>query len=152
MTIPNAILLSLLMVAPGIGLAAQPTAYVINTSSQTLSKIDLTGSVVSNDILPLGSDIYSFPNQLVIRDTLAYVVASGTDEIQIIDLNAERTVGWIRFPDYSNPYWMAFLDDQFLYVTLMTDNSLAKVDITSQQVVRTTPIGLSPEGIFICRG
>ena len=36
--------------------AVEPTAYVINSSGETLSKINLTTGIVDNDILTLGSD------------------------------------------------------------------------------------------------
>lgn len=134
-------------------LAADPTAYVINTSAETLSKIDLNTGNVTNNILPLGSDVNCYPNQVVVRDTMAYVIVSGTNEIQIINLNSENTVGWVVFDTPgSNPYWMAFLNDQYVYVTLMIDNSLAKVDVNSSQVVGTVPVGQSPEGILMFDG
>ncbi|MEE9441361.1 MAG: hypothetical protein V3V99_01685 [candidate division Zixibacteria bacterium] len=129
--------------------AADPTAYVVNTSGETLSKIDLNTGQVTNNIIAIGTDIYSFPNQIIIRDTLAYVVLSGTSEIQIINLNNETTVGWIELPEYSNPFWMAFFDDQYLYVTLMVNNSVAKVDVTTGEIVITVEVGQSPEGIII---
>ena len=141
--------LMIALVVSGATHASGPTAYVINATGETLSKIELRTNVVTNSIEPLGSDVDSYPNQIVIRDTLAYVIASGTDEIQIINLNTERTVGWIRFGAGQNPYWMAFLNDQVLYVTLLVDNSLAKVDLTTRQVVKTTPVGLSPEGVIV---
>jgi YVTN family beta-propeller protein len=130
-------------------MAADPTAYVINTSGETLSKINLSTGAVTNNILPLGSDVNCYPNQIVVRDSLAYVIASGTDELQIINLNSSATVGWIVFsPAGCNPYWMAFLSRQYLYVSLMVDNSLAKVDLTAGQVVKTVPVGQSPEGVL----
>ncbi len=129
-----------------------PTAYVINSSGETLSKIDMTTQQVSNNILTLGADIDSYPNQIIIRDTLAYVVCSGTDEIQIINLNDEKTAGWIRFSPGENPYWMAFADDTTLYVTLLVGNAVARVNPVTRQVVSRTPVGLSPEGIIVIGG
>ncbi|MFH1374296.1 MAG: hypothetical protein ABII79_10920 [bacterium] len=129
--------------------AVDEIAYVINTSGESLSKINLTSGVVANDILPLGSDILSYPNQIVVRDTLAYVIASGTDEMQIINLKTESTVGFINTGAGSNPFWVAFLDDRYCYVTQMMYNSLAKVDVVSGTVVREDSVGLSPEGIII---
>lgn len=129
--------------------AADPTAYVINSTGETLSKISLTTGQVTNDILTLGRDIDSYPNQIIVRDTLAYVICSGTDEIQIINLNDQKTAGWISFPAGENPYWMAFADDTTLYVTLLTANAMARVNpVTRQEVARKT-VGLSPEGIII---
>jgi len=129
--------------------AGDMTAYVINTLGETLDKVDLTTGTVTKNISILGGDIYCYPNQIVVRDTLAYVLMSGTHEIQIIDLQTEATVGWIDFPAYSNPYWMAFLDDENLYVSLMTANSLATVDVTARQMIGQTEVGLSPEGVLL---
>jgi len=145
---------SILLILIAVGMAtaayaADPTAYVINTSSETLSKINLTSGAVTNNILTLGSDVFCFPNQIIVRDTLAYVIVSGTDEIQVINLKTESTVGWIVFDPSSNPYWMGFLDDQYLYVTLMVGNRLSKVDVTTRQVVKTVPVGQSPEGVLL---
>ena len=131
---------------------AGPTAYVINTTGETLSKINLQSGAVANNIVTLGSDIHCYPNQIKIRDTLAYVVLSGTHEIQIINLNTQSTVGWITLPGGSNPYWMDFLDDHYAYVTLLTDNSLAKIDLQTRLMVKETPVGLSPEGVLIFGG
>ncbi|MFH1701104.1 MAG: hypothetical protein ABIE07_11010 [Candidatus Zixiibacteriota bacterium] len=129
--------------------AADPIAYVVNASGETLSKIDLNTGHVTNNIIAVGSDIYCFPNQIIIRDTLAYVVLSGTSEIQIINLNNESTAGWIELPEYSNPFWMAFLNDQYLYVTLMVNNSVAKIDVSSREIVEVIEVGQSPEGMII---
>lgn len=130
-------------------LAANPTAYIINTSAETISKVDLQTHQVSNNIHTLGTDIDSYPNQIVIRDTLAYVVCSGTDEIQIIDLNTVSTVGWIRFASGENPFWMALLNDTTLYVTLLTADVMVEVDVPSRQVVERTQVGMSPEGVIL---
>nr|MBN2276913.1 hypothetical protein [candidate division Zixibacteria bacterium] len=129
--------------------AENPTAYVLNTNGETLSKINLTTGTVSNNILTIGTDIFSYPNQLVIRDTLAYAVASGTNEIQVINLRNETTVGFINTGTESNPYWMEFYDDRYLYVTLMKSNSVAKVDYISGSIVDEVEVGKSPEGILI---
>jgi DNA-binding beta-propeller fold protein YncE len=129
--------------------AVDEIAYVINTVGETLSKINLTTGVVTNDILPLGSDILCYPNQIIVRDTLAYVIASGTDEIQIINLKTETTVDFINAGPGSSPFWMAFLDDRYCYVTQMMYNSVAKVDVINRTVISENSVGLSPEGIII---
>lgn len=131
---------------------AGTTAYVINTSGETLDKISLSDGVVTKSVLTLGSDVGCFPNQIIVRDTMAYVLLSGTDEIQIINLRNETTVGWVDFPGGSNPFWMGFLDDRYLYVSLLVGDGLAKVDIDSRQVIKTTDIGPAPEGVLLVDG
>jgi hypothetical protein len=128
--------------------AADPTAYVINSLAETMSKINLTTGIVENDLLVLGSDNGSYPNQIVIRDTLAYVVNSGTNEIQIINLNSNETIEFIGTGPNSNPYWMTFYDSQFVYVTLMLENKVARIDLINK-TVSTFPTGVSPAGIVI---
>ncbi len=129
--------------------AENPTAYVINATGETLSRINLATGEVDNDLLTLGSDIYSYPSQIVIMDSLAYVLNSGTDEIQIIDLNATATLGYINTGAGSNPYWMEFYDQRYLYVTLWVDGALIRLDADSGTVDGRWPIGPSPEGILI---
>lgn len=143
----SALIAIIVLVAPC--LAIDPTAYVINTTGETLSKINLFDNTVTNDILTLGSDIQSYPNQIVIKDTLAYVIASGTNEIQIISLNTESTVDFIDMPANSNPYWMDFVDSQFVYVSLLFSNSIALVDIINKSVITEIPVGNGPEGLVI---
>jgi YVTN family beta-propeller protein len=128
--------------------AAEPAAYVVNQAGESLSRIDLTGGGVTNDFLTLGSDIQCGPNQIVIRYDTAYVVLSGTNEIQIIDLTTETTVDFVDLPEGSNPFWMAFWDDTTAYVTLLISNAVARVDLTTRTVTGQIPLGgLWPEGI-----
>ncbi|UCD16828.1 MAG: hypothetical protein JSV44_10270, partial [Candidatus Zixiibacteriota bacterium] len=129
--------------------AVDPVAYVLNTNGETLSKISLYTGAVNNNIVVIGSDADCYPNQIVIRDTLAYVIASGTDEIQIVNLNTEQSLGFINTGAFSNPYWMDFYDSRYLYVTLQLNNSLAKIDVIDRKKLIEIPVGLSPAGLAI---
>jgi len=138
-----------ILVLPVMANADDPVAYVLNTNAETLSKINLSTGAVYNDILTIGTDVYCYPNQFVKRDTLAYAIASGTDEIQVINLNTETTEYFINTGVSTNPYWMEFLDEQYLYVTLMMANSVAKIDYRTGTIVHEIPVCKSPEGILI---
>jgi len=129
--------------------AAGPSAYVVNSYGETLSRIDLTTGTVDVNVLTLGSDIECAPNQIVIRDTMAYVINSVCDEIQVINLVSESTVRYINLPVGSNPYWMAFYDDQYAYVTLLMHDAIIKVDIVTGQVMGQVSVGESPGGVVI---
>lgn len=139
----------IIILIPGIIFSADKIAYVLNSSGETLSKINITTGVVTNDIVTIGSDVQSYPNQIVVRDSLAYVIASGTDELQIINLKTETTVDYINTGAFSNPYWMAFYDSQYVYVTLMLTDKVAKIDVLSGLIVDEMPTGASPSGIVI---
>lgn len=128
---------------------ADPIAWVINTSGETLSQINLSTGQSRNDLVTLGSDVLSYPNQIVVRDSVAYVVCSGTDEIQLIDLSTETTMGYIGTGINSNPYWMQFRDSQYVYVSFWTSGMLARVDVVNGVVVHQWPVGNSPEGLLI---
>jgi len=128
--------------------AGQPTAYVVNSTGETLSKIDLTSETVTNNIVSLGTDINSFPNQIVIRDTLAYVIASGTDEIQIINLKTEETVRFYNTGVNTNPYWMAFYDSQYVYVSLLLTDQIARIDLIDGSISYINT-GTAPSGMVI---
>lgn len=134
---------------PIIALGLDPTAYVLNTIGETLSKINLNTGVISNDILTIGSANQSYPNQMKIRDTLMYVVVSGTDEIQVVNLNSEHTESFMDTPPGSNPFWMDFADEQYLFVSLLLNNSVAKMDYNSGEIVDEIAVGKSPEGVLI---
>jgi len=134
---------------PILAFSADKIAYVLNSPGETLTKINITTGVVTNDIVTIGSDVFSYPNQIVVRDSLAYVIASGTDELQIINLKTETTVDYINTGAFSNPYWMAFYDSQYVYVTLMLTNKIAKIDVLSGLIVDEIATGVSPAGIVI---
>lgn len=129
---------------------ADTAAFVISTSAETMSRIDLNTGALTPDLLTLGSDLGSAPNQVVIHDTLACVVASVTDEIQVINLKSMTTSRYIDLPTGSNPYWMEFYDRRFAWISLLVDNAVARVDMVSGSVVNSIPVGKSPQGIAIC--
>jgi len=146
------IILAIILILPTALLAVDPTAYVVNSEGETLSKINLATGAVHNNIVVIGSDVDCYPNQIIIRDTLAYVIASGTDEIQIINLNKEQTVGFINTGASTNPYWMEFYDNRYAFVSFLLTNKLAKVDMQKGTVEHTVPVGHSPEGVLITGG
>jgi DNA-binding beta-propeller fold protein YncE len=141
--------ISMLILAFGVTAGAEPIAWVINSSGETLSQINLTTGEARNNLVALGSDVLSYPNQVVVRDSVAYVICSGTDEIQLINLNTESTTGYINTGASSNPYWMQFLDSQYVYVTLWVSGMLAKVDVVNETVAGQWPVGDSPQGVLI---
>lgn len=130
-------------------ISADRMAYVLNSTGETLSKINLSTGIVTNDILTIGSDILSYPSQIIVRDSLAYVIASGTDELQVINLKTETTVDYINTGALSNPYWMAFYDSQYVHVSLMVKNKVIKIDVISGTIADEINTGVSPAGILI---
>lgn len=142
-------LILLLIVCTANVAAEDSLAYVLNTTGEAVSRINLNTGEVVNNIVTIGSTDQSYPNQMVIRDTLLYVVASGTNEIQVINLNDELTVSYFNLPLGSNPYWMDFENQHYLYVSLLLNNTVARIDCTSGMVDDEIPVGKSPEGVLV---
>jgi YVTN family beta-propeller protein len=143
------IFFAVLLILPLKIFAADPIAYVLNSNGETISKINLNTGAVYNNILTIGSDVWCYPNQIIVRDTLMYATVSGTDEIQVINLNTEKTVDYINTGAYTNPYWIDFADEPYLYVTLLMTGTVAKINYSTGAVVAEVPVGKSPEGIKI---
>ncbi len=118
--------------------------FVINSSSQTLSKINTETSQVNNTFALLGLA----PNLMEIQDHFGYVVNSGANNVQKIDLLTGQTIATIFVAASSNPYDIA-IKDNFAYVTGLFTNKLYKVSLTTNQVVAEVLVGIGPEGMCI---
>ncbi|EQB63806.1 MAG: hypothetical protein RBG1_1C00001G1385 [candidate division Zixibacteria bacterium RBG-1] len=128
--------------------ALPKTLYVVNGLAETLSKINLENGSVTNHITTLGVA----PNQVVVKGTRAYVVNSLSSNIQIIDLTADTTLGFISLGANRNPWAIAFLDSQIAFVTNFAANTLSKIDVMAETVLAEFPVGQSPEGLYIMNG
>ncbi|NIT57822.1 MAG: hypothetical protein GWN00_16815 [Aliifodinibius sp.] len=120
------------------------SAYVINNLGQNLSVIKLDSNAVTADALPTGQ----IPNQILLRDTKAYVVNSGTNDLQVIDLEALSTIQTIDLGSGTNPYNMDFLNDSLAVVSLLLTNEVAIVNLNTAQVEDNISVGSSPEGVL----
>lgn len=116
--------------------------FVVNSISGTLSKIDTETETVNNTFAELGTT----PNLIDIADDYAYVVNSGDNSIQKIDLTTGNTVSNIYVEDSSNP-WYAKVKGEYLYVTGFYTNKLYKIDLATEEIVAQTVVGEAPEGI-----
>lgn len=121
--------------------------YVVNSVSGTLSKIDLETTSVNNSFVQLGTT----PNLIDIYDGFAYVVNSGDNSVQKIDLTSGATVSNIYVADSSNP-WYAKVKGDYLYVTTFNTNKLYKISLSSEEVVAEVQVGQAPEGIEFALG
>jgi len=126
----------------------EPTAYVINSLGYTLSKINFKTDVVTQNIATTGF----IPNQVVIRDSLIYVVNSGSADIHIYDKNTDTKIdsiniggGWAR-----NLWAMDFSDcGRYAYLTCFAADSLFKIDLSTKSKIDSFYIGEAPAGILI---
>ncbi len=123
--------------------------YVLNTLGQTLSKVELATGVVQKNAVTAGL----YTNQVVIRKQKAYIVNSGTNSIQIVDLSSLTTIDSIYVGSGSNPYYMDFLNDSIAVVSLLLTNELVVVNVDKGSIVtRVILYGTGPEGVKVAGG
>lgn len=140
----NAILLLLSVFTTAVPANGIPKgAYVLNTLGQNLSVINLQNGNVTLDALPLGL----FANVIKVRGMHAYVVNSGVNEIQVINLNPLSTVGNIDVGNGTNPWGLDFVNDSIAAVSLLFTDQLAIVNVNAGQVIQYVPVGTGPQGV-----
>lgn len=118
--------------------------FVVNSVSETLSRIDFDSGEVEEVFCALGS----MPNRVALTEDHAYVVNSGDNSIQKIDLISGDTVADIYIENSSNPYDM-IIDDEFAYVTGGMINKVYKIDLAIDEVIGSISVGGNPAGIAI---
>ena len=119
-------------------------AFVVNSNSQTLSKIDFETGEVNNVFSVIGL----YANRVVLAEDFIYVVNSGDNSIQKIDLNNGETVSNIQVENFSNPYDM-IIHNGFVYVTGLFTAKVYKIDLSTEGVVGEVSVDNSPEGMVV---
>jgi len=127
------------------GLAlAQNYAFVINGSSETLSKIDLETGQVQNHVVVLGA----VPYHIICAGDRLYVVNSFSPSLMVINPVDNSIQAEIHLPLNSNP-WNVAVDGNFAYVTGLTTASVYKLNLASESIVDTYGVGPAPEGVIV---
>ncbi|MDQ1327487.1 MAG: hypothetical protein QG641_770, partial [Candidatus Poribacteria bacterium] len=119
--------------------------YIVNGKAQTLSVLDVGKSDMKNDVLSTGK----WPADIKVDGNKAYIVNTGDNNIQIIDLNSLKQTGLINIGDNTGPERIAFVDDNKAYISCLYTNSVKAVDITSQKVTKDIPVGVGPMGVTV---
>ena len=143
------VVLTLFMIA-AVGLAAG-NAFVLNSNSQTLSKIDLETGDVDNEFAILGQYAASAPNKLEITDNLAIVTVTYENSVQTIDLETGETISFIALDDSSMPNDLAIYDGN-AFISGNGNSSLYKVNYITEEVIATASVGLAPQGVEAING
>jgi len=133
----------LLMSQLVIGQTIPKSLYVVNTLGENLSFINLDNQNVNSNAATLGR----YANEIKIRGNKGYVVNSGVNELQVIDLQTLSTLNQISLGTGTNPYNMDFINDSLAAVSLLFTNQAAIVNVNSGQVVQNVSVGSGPEGV-----
>jgi YVTN family beta-propeller protein len=133
-------------VAPDPPEPSEPIVLVVNGLAETLSLIRLDDGEVENDVLVLGL----WANHVVVDSggDVAYVVNSGENNIQVINLSSLESIGTIDIGIGHNPFCMA-VADTLGFVTNFLTNSVSVVNLKEHEVIRTISVGIAPEGILL---
>jgi hypothetical protein len=121
-------------------------ALVLNTISQTLSRIDIEAQSSINNFAVLGQYPDAAPNKAVIVDGVIYAVITYENRIQRIDAETGATLGWIELEDSSAPNDIAVYGNR-AYVTGSTSNKVYSLDLDLNMQDGELAVGVSPEGM-----
>jgi YVTN family beta-propeller protein len=129
------------------------SAYIVNGSAQTLSMFDIEKSEMKNDVFNTGK----WTADIKIAGDKAYVVNTGDNNIQIVDLITLTQTGLINIGDNTSPERIVFADNNKAYVTCLYTNSTKVIDLGSNAVTKDIPVGMGPMGatvagkkIYVC--
>jgi len=120
------------------------TAFVLNSGSQTLSKIDFVSGQVNNAFSPVGL----YANRVGVTNDFVYVVNSGDNSVQKIDIETGQTITNIFIESSSNPYDIIF-SQNYAYVTGLFTSKVYKINLDTDIVEDEINVGISPEGMAI---
>jgi len=121
------------------------TLFIENSLARTLSTLNLETGVVQNDVVTLGQ----IPNQILANRDKVLVLNSVPPEIMIIDASSLQVEKHIALPEGSNPYGMALVGGNRVYVTLLLMDAVAVVEIKESRVAKFIPCGRAPQGIIV---
>ena len=110
---------------------------IVNNLAETLGTFYIKNEAVNNNILTIGQS----PNQIVIKNNLAYVVNSLSNSIQIIDLSNNSTIREISLGAGKNPMNIAIINSNKAYVTNFMANTIDVIDpsqsSTQNQIIKS---------------
>jgi YVTN family beta-propeller protein len=118
--------------------------FVVNSGSETLSRLDFSENSINNSFAVLGS----MPNRLALTTDYGYVVNSGDNNVQKINLQTGETEALIFIGFSTNPYDI-IIEENFAYVTGGLINKVYKIDLSTDQVVSSVNVGSNPAGLAV---
>lgn len=130
------------------GQSLHKSLYVVNTLGENLSFINLENQTVNSNAATLGL----YTNEIKIRGSKGYIINSGLNEIQVINLQSFSTLTRISTGTGTNPYNMDFVNDSLAVVSLLFTNKVAIINVNSGSVVQNINVGYGPEGVKYYNG
>ena len=140
----KALIICLLVMLFSISLVFAEEVFVVNSNSQTLSRIDLTSFQATNTFAQLGL----YANDIALYHDKLYVVNSGDDAVQVIDSTTGSQLDNILLESSCNPYNITIHED-FAYVSCWLSGQVARVDLQNTRNIAYLPVGNGPQGMAV---
>jgi len=121
------------------------TMYVLNGSAETLSKMDIQSGAITQNVALTGQ----MPNRIYAYREMIYAIDSGTSDIKVISPFTDTVVETIALKPGANPWAMAFVGQDRVYVTNWIANSISVVDLATRHIEKEIPAGKGPEGLLV---
>jgi YVTN family beta-propeller protein len=128
--------------------ATSKAIYVLNSLGGSISTIDLTTDVVSNNLATVGM----WPNHILYYDGSVYVVNSGSNNVQVFDASTYALKGTIALGAGSNPMTIAILSATKAYVACSQSNTVKVVNPSTFTLTKSISVGVGATGIAIASG
>jgi len=97
---------------------------------------------------PLG-DVGNF---IAVRNGVAYLVMNGSDRVEIIEAETQKSRGTINLSAGRSPRQLAFVNDSLGLVTNLYDASVSVLNLRTLTEASRIPVGPHPEGIAVAAG
>ena len=127
------------------GISASERLYVVQSLDESLGQVDLVTGTVDNHVLSL----CYLPNDLIIHEDKLYVVNTGCNTLQEIDIESNSTLREISLTGGANPWSVAALNHDTLAVSCSQSNNIILISLASGSVVGSIPVGLGPQGMLV---
>jgi DNA-binding beta-propeller fold protein YncE len=136
-----------IMVMAVLALSVHAEIFVLNTISETISRIDKETGAVNNTFAVTGI----YPNKMAVTEDYIYLTNSGDNSVQKIDASTGATLDIISVEQYSNPYDLVSHGD-YLYVTGFLSNKVYKISKAHDLVIDEVEVGVAPQGLMAHNG
>lgn len=121
------------------------TLFVENNLARTVSMMNLETGAISNNVLQTGQ----VPNQILAYRDQLFVLNSVPAEIMVFQAVTRQLTARIVLPEGSNPYSMAMVGSNRLYVTLLVADAVAVVDVKEKRLLKLIECGKAPQDVMV---
>ena len=133
--------------------------YVLNEglwgqSNASLSLFDPVSQVVQQNVFSAanGRSLGDVANFIVVHEQLAFIVLNGSDKIEVIETDTQKSRGTIILAGGLSPRQIALANDSVALVTNLYDASVSIINLKTFAEVHRLAVGANPEGITVASG